>query len=705
MSHPPSVAHSAHLPVWVLSALLFSACSTTSRTMSDADSAVDRGPRLELGASSLLTQGPEVFSRACRTDLDAARALRGKLVALDGKKQPAELLTTYDALMSHVQLAGSRASVARNAHPEAAIRDAADACEKEAETLASELSLDRGLYDALASVDLEPLDATTRHWVERELASLRRAGVDRDEATRARIQALKEELIQISQDFGRNIREDVRTVELDPAQLAGLPEDYVAAHPPGADGKVRITSDYPDYVPFMVYAKDAAAREAVWRAYRMRGHPQNVEVLQKLVDKRQELATLLGFPHWAALVTDDKMVKTAEAADAFIKQVTEATRVPAEREMAELLALKQQDVPGATRVEPWDQAFYEDRLKAAKFDFDSQEIRPYLEYERVLSGVLDVTGHLFGIRYQPVNDAAVWHPDVRVYDVVDTAQDAVLGRIYLDMHPRGDKYKHAAQFDLVNGQAGKRLPEGVLLCNFPRPGGDAPALMQPTEVETFFHEFGHLLHHIFAGHLKWNAQSGIKTEWDFVEAPSMLLQEWGANAESLSRFATHHETGAPLPVELVERMTAAKEFGKGLYTRRQMFLSAVSLHMYDQPEGVDPHRVVESLQPQFEPFRREHDGDTRFELSFGHLDGYSAIYYTYMWSSVIARDLLTVFEAEGMMNPAPAQRYRRAILAAGGSKDAADLVEDFLGRPYTFDAYARWLSEPPAQASSTSSTQ
>jgi len=673
----------------LLPALLL-ACST-SRSMPDAPA-----PLPAPDGARLLTSGPEAFADACRKDLDSARALRTHLLGLDAKSAQQEVLTTYDTLTSHVQLAASRASVARNAHPDAAMREVADACELEAEKLSSELALDRGLYDALAAVDVASLDATTRHWVERALSELRRAGVDRDAETREKIQALNEELTRISQEFGRNIREDVRHVDLLPEQLAGMPADYVAAHPVREDGRVRITSDYPDYVPFMAYARDAKAREALWRAYRKRGHPANIEVLKQLIAKRQELATTLGYPHWAAYVTENKMVKTAEAADAFITQVAEATRIPAEREMAELLELKRRDVPGATRVEPWDQAFYEDRLRAERYGFDSQEARPYFEYDRVLSGVLDVTSLMFGIRYDPVADAPIWHPDVRAFDVVDTTTGGALGRIYLDMHPRADKYKHAAQFDLVNGQAGKRLPEGVLMCNFPKPGGASPALMQPTEVETFFHEFGHLLHHIFAGHLRWNAQSGIKTEWDFVEAPSMLLQQWGTHAESLNRFARHHATGEAIPAGLVRQMTAANEFGKGLSTRRQMFLAAVSLHMYDQPSGVDPHAVVAELQPRFEPMRREADGDdTWFELAFGHLDGYSAIYYTYIWSSVIAEDLLTVFKDEGVLNPAPALRYRKAILAAGGSKDAADLVQDFLGRPYTFQAYADWLAEPP----------
>ena len=282
-----------------LPALLLLAC-TTSRPMPDAAST----PLPPPDAAKLLTQGPQVFADACAKDFEAARAQRQVLLALDPAKQPQELLQTYDRLFAHVQLAGSRASVARNAHPDPALREVADACEQEAQRISIELSLDRGLYDALSAVDLSQVDTTTRHWVERSLQELRRAGVDRDEATRQKITALNDELTRISQDFGANIRKDVRHVELDPAQLAGLPEDYRQSHPVGPNGKVRINTDYPDYVPFMTYAKDAKAREALWRAYRRRGHPENGPVLQQLVERRQELAKLLGSPHWAAYITE-----------------------------------------------------------------------------------------------------------------------------------------------------------------------------------------------------------------------------------------------------------------------------------------------------------------------------------------------------------------------------------------------------------------
>ena len=505
---------------------------------------------------------------------------------------------------------------------------------------------------------------------------------------RAGIFTLQEELVRIGQEFDRNIREDVRTVELPPAALAGLPEDYVSAHKPGPDGKVRITTDYPDLLPFMTYAKDASAREKLWRTNRSRAFPKNTEVLQRLLERRHELATLLGYAHWAAYATEDKMIRSDQNAADFIEKIAAASAERSRRDYQVLLERKRKDDPGATRVDPWDQAYLEDRVRAEQYSFDSQAVRPYFEYTRVRDGIMGITSSMFGITYKRVPDAKVWHPDIETYDVYEGS--TLLGRIFLDMHPRADKYKHAAQWDLANGKSGKTLPEGVLMCNFPKPGAE-PALMQHGDVETFFHEFGHLLHHILGGHVRWAGKSGTRTEMDFVEAPSQLLEEWAWSPEPLQTFAKHYQSNEPLPAELIQRMKKADELGKGLWVRQQMFYAALSLSYYNRdPKGLDTTATVKQMQERYTPFK--YAPDTYFHLSFGHLDGYSAAYYTYMWSLVIAKDLFTPFQAEGLMNPTPAMRYRRFVLEPAGGKDAALLVKDFLGRDYGFDAYERWLN-------------
>ncbi|MCP3142739.1 M3 family metallopeptidase [Pyxidicoccus xibeiensis] len=640
-------------------------------------------------AARLITCPPAEFRRSGEEAMAAARAGIARLKSLRPPFVVRDVLELYDESMAALDDASSRASVVRHAHPEAAMREASEAAEQALETLGNDIRMDRGVYDVLASLDLSGEDAATRKWMEKVLRDFRRAGVDRDEATRTRVKELQEELVRIGQEFSRNMLQDTRTGSLPPSALDGLPDDYVRAHPPGPDGMVRITTDYPDIIPFMTYSRDAKSREQMWRLFRMRGHPSNADVLQRMVARRHELATLLGYRNWAAYATEDKMIRDEKAAADFIEKISNAAGARMERDYAMLLERKRRDVPGAQKVDPWDQAYLEDRVKAEQFAFDSQVVRPYYEYTRVKQGMLDLTARLFGVTYRKVPDAAVWHPDVEAYDVLEGT--ALRGRFYLDMHPREDKYKHAAQFTLTSGKSGRRLPEGVLICNFPRPGTE-PALLQHDDVETFLHEFGHLLHHIFGGHTRWAGVSGVRTEWDFVEAPSQMLEEWARDTASLQTFARHYQTGEPIPAEVVERMRRAEEFGKGLWVRQQMYYAALSLELYRrEPSSVDATALVRELQSKYTPF--PYVEGTYFHLSFGHLEGYSSNYYTYMWSLVIAKDLFTVFQQKGMLDPAPAQAYRRKVLEPGGSDDAARLVHAFLGRDYDYRAYEEWLNK------------
>ena len=654
-------------------------------------------PRDEaVGEAAARIGGPaDAFTAACKDALARAQAGYAAIKAATPPLEARATLAAYDDAAGLLRDTSAQAELAREGSPDKATRQAAEACDREVQALLTGTAQDRGIYDALAGLDLSGEDAATVFWMTRELREFRRNGVDKDEATRARVRALNDELVGIGQDFDRNIREDVRSVKLAPAELAGMPADYRKAHPPGPDGKVTLSTDYPDYIPYLTYARSAKGREAFWRVFNTRAAPQNVEVLSRLLTKRYELATLLGYASWAEYATEDKMIGSGAAASAFVDRIAAASAARSDREMKTLLARKRRDLPGAKQLDPWDAGFYSDRVKAEQFKFDAQAARPYFEAGRVVQGVLDVTGRLLDVAYRPVEGARTWHADVRVFDVLggpsfgDRAGQP-LGRVYLDLHPRDGKFKHAAQFTVASGQAGRRLPEGALLCNFPRSGAE-PALMEYGDVRTLFHEFGHLVHHVLGGHTRWAANSGVRTEWDFVEAPSQMLEEWTRDTAVLQGFARHVKTGQPIPVRMVEQLRAAEEFGKGVGVRRQMFLAAISLHFHDRdPRGLDTTAYLAELQSRYSPY--PYVPGTFYQASFGHLSGYSAIYYTYMWSLVIAKDLFTVFDEKGLLDQEAAARYRRAVLEPGGGKPAATLVTDFLGRPYDFRAYEAWLA-------------
>lgn len=602
-----------------------------------------------------------------------------------GDMQLLDLLNDMDR-----QLDGelNRAGLFANVHPNKAYREAAESCEQHFVGLISEIGLSRPVYDAIAKVNFKSLNDEDKRYVEHMLRDFRRSGVDKDQVTRDRIKALNEEINAIGQEFDKNYREGGQKIELNSVKdLAGLPEDYLARHKPEANGKIIISTDTPDYMPVMQYATNDAVREKAYKAYRNMAYPKNKAVLESLMQKRFELAQLLGYDNYATFVTEDKMIKSPQNAQAFIDKVSTQANQRAQQEYAVLLKRLQKIDPKATRVADWQKMYLEQLIKKEKYQVDAQQIRQYFPFAKVQQGIFDLTQTMFGVTIKPWS-TTTWHPDVKSYEIWEG--NKVIGRFYLDMHPREGKYKHAAQFGYQSGIAGKQVPIAALVCNFP--GGENPnELMEHDDVETFLHEFGHLLHTMFSGEHERVAFSGVKTEWDFVEAPSQMLEEWVWDADTLASFASN-EKGQVIPKSLVEKMRAGRDFGRGLWTKHQLFYAALSLNVYNKdPKSIDIDLLMREIQSKYSPFG--YVEGTHFYASFGHLNGYSAIYYTYMWSLVIASDMFSEFEQHGLRNATIAKRYREKVLAPGGSKDAAVLVEDFLGRPFNFDAFAHKLEK------------
>jgi thimet oligopeptidase len=613
------------------------------------------------------------------------------MLAVTGKRTIENTLKPYDEMLTYLDAVSNQASLIKEVHPDEAVRTAAEKMSQKAEAFNTDVSLNRAVYDALAALDLTGADSETRYYVQRTLRDFRLAGVDKDEATRKRIRALRDELVVIGQEFARNIRDDKRTVVANSvAELDGLPADYIARHKPGPDGKITITMDYPDSLPISSYAKNEELRKRMYIAYNNRAYPQNEAVLDRMIAKRYELANLVGFTNWADYITADKMVGSGKNAALFIDRIVDASASMVAKEYQTLLARKQKDVPNATVVNAWENAYYSELVRKAEYDFDSQSVRPYFQYDRVKQGLLDVTSKLFGVSFQPAKNVAVWHPSVEAYEMWEGGK--LVGRFYLDMHPRDGKYSHAAEFSTRTGIAGQQIPEATLVCNFPGGEPNDPGLMEHDDVQTFFHEFGHLIHDLFAGQHKWVGVGGTRIETDFVEAPSQMLEEWAWDPATLRLFARHYQTNEPIPVELVKQMRRASEFGKGLVVRVQMVYAKLSLSIYDRaPADVNTDRLVKTLMEKYRPFPFV-EGN-HFQTSFSHLDGYSAIYYTYMWSLVIAKDMFSQFDKANLESPVVAKRYRESVLAPGGSKPANKLVESFLSRPFNFNAWQAWLEQ------------
>ncbi|HEY1531855.1 MAG TPA: M3 family metallopeptidase [Galbitalea sp.] len=614
-------------------------------------------------------------------DTNLARSERAVATLTDGEKRSAtDVLDLWNESELGLRNAAGFLGLLAEVHPDETVRDLAEEGTQRAVKASTERGLNQALYEVLAAVTGSALDPLDTRLLDKVLLEFRRSGIGLDEPARNRLREISERSTILDQDFSRAIRDDVRSIHVPASALEGLPADYLAAHPVGDDGLATITTDYPDAVPFRMFSRDADARRALLIESNNRAWPGNDGLLGELLDLRAEEATLLGYNSWPDFDAEIKMVRSADAIDDFIQKLSAAADTAGRRDRQRLIERRAQDVAGAMTIDAADASYYSELVRRESFDVDSQDLREYFDFTKVKQGLLDVTGRLLGLEYTAVPDAATWHEDVSVYDVAVNGRR--IGRIHLDLHPREGKYKHAAMFDITQGIAGEQLAEGALVCNFPT------GLMEHSHVTTLFHEFGHLVHHIVSNDQKYANFAGISTEWDFVEAPSQMLEEWAWDPGVLQTFATNAE-GRPIPTDLVERMRAADEFGNGLFVRTQTFYSAVSFYLHrDRP--ADRTSEIERLQDTYDLYA--YVPGTHFQASFGHLTGYSSAYYTYMWSLVIAKDLFSAFNRDDLFDPSVAGRYRDLVLAPGGSKDAAELVRDFLGRDYSFDAFAGWLN-------------
>jgi thimet oligopeptidase len=515
----------------------------------------------------------------------------------------------------------------------------------------------------------------------------------------------------LSMTFSRTVQDDVRKIVVNHAnELAGLPPDYLARHGvrevPQENGRtklesdapIELTTDPPEMSPIMSYAASPQLRRRMYLAYNDRGYPANRQVLLDLLAAREEMAALLGFRSWADLATVDQMMGSAANLRTFLNEVEEAARPTAHREFAELEAFVRARNPEALPLTLSDARFWEEQFRRSTYDFDSQSVRPYFPFEQVEAGILATAGKLFGVRFERAPSAIVWDPAVKAFNVIDDITSSpefghTVGRIYLDMHPREGKSKWFSECSLVAGVRGMQMPEASLVCNFPQPTAEDPGLMQYSDVVTYFHEFGHLMHEVLGGRQHWAGQSGIATEGDFVEVPSQMLEEFFENAELLRTFAKHYQTGEPIPRDTVARMTRASAHGRALSTLTQIMYATYSLNTHDLRAA--ELNLDTLLREGYDRFSRyEFVDGNRMYAAFTHLVGYTSNYYTYLYDKVMALEFFAEFgkpDSTDLLDRATAMRYRREVLEPGGSKPARDLVQAFLGREVSMSALRDWI--------------
>jgi thimet oligopeptidase len=634
--------------------------------------------------------------RICDDHLKAATALVERIKALKGTP-PAALtyeatLGRFDRMVLETMEAGQMPYLMAVAHADPAVREAAKLCEPKVERFTTSLYLDADLaavLDDYASRN-EPLQGERKRLLADVVRDFRRNGQALPQDKRVTLRRLNEEITKLGQDFEANIASASGRIEVHRQQLAGLPAEYTARHQPGQNGKIEITTDYPDYFPFVTYAQDRRAALELYVAFTNRGGEENVQLLERLLKVRREKANLLGYATWADYAIETRMARTPKTVRDFLAEVRDAVKEPAKAEYAELMRVH--TAMGGKRddkLPPSDRYFLEDRVRSAKYNLDSKALHAYFEVGAVTKGLLAIASRMYGLELRPVA-AETWHPDVTAYEVVGPDKQRI-GRFYLDLYAREGKYKHAAMFPL---RTPARLPDGrylapiaALECNFPKPGRE-PALMSHEDVVTFFHEFGHVLHHLLT-RSELATYAGTNTVRDFVEAPSQMFEEWPWSREVLDTFARHYQTGAPIPDALFKAMKAARGFGRALDTQRQVFLAILDQELHTRAPGFDSTQVVEEVQEATDSFA--YVKGTHFQSSFGHLIGYDAGYYSYQWALALSRDVLTRFKKEGLLNPATAAAWRDEVLSKGGGTDERSMVKAFLGREPSNDAYFAYL--------------
>lgn len=578
-------------------------------------------------------------------------------------------------------------------HPDEALRAVALENEQRLETYSTGLGFREDLYRAVREYaetpEAQALQGVEARLLERTLRDYRRNGFDLEPEQRARVQELKERLVRLGVQFRRNIDEFEDALLLEREQLAGLPDSFIdRLQTVETDGgtRYRVSLDYPEMYPFLESAEDGDLRRALFFKNHNKAADSNMDLLSEAIAIRDEIASILGYASWAAYVVEVKMAKTPEAAQDFLVDLEQRVRVKADRDIEELRESKRRHVgdPEAP-LEIWDWRYYQKRVQQEQFEVDQFAVAEYFPLQATLDGMFDVYQRLVGVRFVPVEQTQAWHPDVRLYRVEDAQDGHHIGHFYMDLHPRPGKYGHAAAFTL---RPGRRNPDGSyqgavssIVANFTKPGADSPSLLRHSEVETLFHEFGHILHQVMtrAPYVRF---SGTSVERDFVEAPSQMLEHWVWLPEVLRGFSRHVTSGEPLPEDLLGRMIAAKNVGSGVHYLRQIYFARLDLAYHGPGREKDTDALAAELHPitgfDFVP-------DTHFQAGFGHLFGYDAGYYGYLWSQVFGDDMYTRFEDD----PQAGALYRTAILEAGGTRDGDDLLREFLGRAPKNEAFLR----------------
>ena len=644
------------------------------------------------------TLSPEDLATACQRAMDGCDAVIAEVVAIPtGTRTFANTLLPLEEATELVAQASGQYAFMAYVSADDTLRTTAREWDEKLDKYMVALSFREDLYQAVkdfaATDEAAKLTGEEARWLEFELRDYRRNGFDLPAEQRQRVRELFDKLVELDVQFRKNIDEYEDGLVLNREQLSSMPEawiDNLSTVEERGVTKYKVSLDYPEIQPFMANCPDGELRRELFEKDQRKGGADNVHILEDAIRQRNEIATMLGYDSWAAYRTETRMSKSREAVTNFLRELRGKVTIKAAADLQQMRGLAKER-GAADSINIWDWRFYHNELLKTKYAVDEFEVAKYFPLDAVLEGLFGVYQHILGVKFVEAPNAPRWHPDVLAYDITEAAGGEPFARFYMDLFPRPNKYGHAAAFTLRRGRRmadGKyQKPVSSIVANFTKPSATQPSLLRHTEVDTFFHEFGHIMHQTLT-RAERGRFSGTQTERDFVEAPSQMLEHWCWEPDVLRSFARHYESGAPIPQELIDSLVAAKQLDSGIMALRQLFFATLDL-VYHSP-GFDGDTTA-TLEALHDITGFPYTSGTHFQGGFGHLFGYDAGYYGYLWSQVFGDDMYTKFEATSPMDTETGLHYRRTILERGGTVDGDQLVRDFLGREPNNEAFLRGL--------------